>query len=56
VALVDPDSLESLDTLTQEALLAIAARVGEVRLIDNAILQPVVASTSHQPLPRKATV
>jgi pantoate--beta-alanine ligase len=56
VALVDPNSLESLDTLTQEALLAIAARVGEVRLIDNAILQPTVASNSRQPLPRKATV
>jgi pantoate--beta-alanine ligase len=56
VALVDPDSLEPLDTLTQEALLAIAARVGEVRLIDNAILQPTVASNSRQPLPRKATV
>jgi pantoate--beta-alanine ligase len=40
LALVEPDTLEPLDTLTGEALLAIAARVGEVRLIDNATLTP----------------
>jgi pantoate--beta-alanine ligase len=58
LALVDPDTLEPIDTLTHDALLAVAARVGGTRLIDNAILQPTptVASTSRQPLPRKATV
>jgi pantoate--beta-alanine ligase len=40
VALVEPDTLEPLDTLAGEALLALAARIGEVRLIDNAILSP----------------
>jgi pantoate--beta-alanine ligase len=39
--LVEPETLEPLDTLTHEALLAIAARIGEVRLIDNAILSPI---------------
>jgi pantoate--beta-alanine ligase len=56
VALVDPDTLEPVETLAREALLAIAARVGETRLIDNAILQPAATSTPRQPFPRKATV
>jgi pantoate--beta-alanine ligase len=38
LALVAPDTFEALDTLTSEALLVLAARIGEVRLIDNAIL------------------
>ena len=38
--LVEPETLEPIDTLTHEALLAIAARIGEVRLIDNTILSP----------------
>lgn len=41
LALVEPDTLEPIDMLTGAALLAIAARIGEVRLIDNAILSPV---------------
>ena len=40
VALVDPATLEPLERLDGEALLAIAARVGSVRLIDNTTLQP----------------
>jgi pantoate--beta-alanine ligase len=40
VALVDPHTLEPLDLLAGEALLALAARVGGVRLIDNALLLP----------------
>jgi pantoate--beta-alanine ligase len=43
VELVDPDTLEPLNELDRPALLAIAARVGGVRLIDNAILQPAGA-------------
>jgi len=56
VALVDPDTLEPVETLAREALLAIAARVGETHLIDNALLQPAATSTPRQPLRRKATV
>jgi pantoate--beta-alanine ligase len=40
VALVDPETLEPLAELGGGALLAIAARIGEVRLIDNALLEP----------------
>jgi pantoate--beta-alanine ligase len=49
VALVEPDTLEPIDTLSGRALLAIAARIGEVRLIDNAVLQPSSTSTPTQP-------
>jgi pantoate--beta-alanine ligase len=51
VALVDPSSLEPVQMLTDETLLAIAVRVGEVRLIDNCLLQATQAPTSH-PNPR----
>ncbi|RGE21858.1 pantoate--beta-alanine ligase [Leucobacter sp. wl10] len=39
VALVRADSLAPLERLEDAALLAVAARVGEVRLIDNAVLR-----------------
>jgi pantoate--beta-alanine ligase len=42
--LVDPETLEPVDELDRPALLAIAAHVGGVRLIDNVVLAP--ASTS----------
>jgi pantoate--beta-alanine ligase len=48
VALVEPDTLEPVETLSGRALLAIAARIDEVRLIDNALLQPSSASTTTQ--------
>ncbi len=62
VALVDPATLEPIDQLAGEALLAIAARIGEVRLIDNVTLSPTSAEglasraggTATQPLPGKA--
>ncbi|HEX5309538.1 MAG TPA: pantoate--beta-alanine ligase [Solirubrobacteraceae bacterium] len=38
--LVDPTTLEPVAELTRPALLAVAARIGETRLIDNFILQP----------------
>jgi pantoate--beta-alanine ligase len=38
VELVDPDTLESLSEARRGAVLAVAARVGETRLIDNVIL------------------
>ncbi|PRI10977.1 pantoate--beta-alanine ligase [Leucobacter massiliensis] len=44
VAVVHPESLEPLERLDGTALLAIAARVGGVRLIDNALLgEPAAA-------------
>jgi pantoate--beta-alanine ligase len=49
LALVDLDTLEPVEELTGEALLAIAARFGEVRLIDNAILVPGAARTDRPP-------
>lgn len=50
IALVDPDTFEPLEhALAADALLVLAARVGSVRLIDNATLQPHLA----QPTPRQ---
>jgi pantoate--beta-alanine ligase len=49
VALVDPSTLEELDVLTTDGLLVLAARIGEVRLIDNAMLAPGAAPHSSQP-------
>jgi pantoate--beta-alanine ligase len=40
VALVDPTTLEPVHRLGAPALLAIAARVGATRLIDNTVLEP----------------
>jgi pantoate--beta-alanine ligase len=48
VAVVDPDTFEPLVTLEREAVLALAARVGEVRLIDNVTL---TASAPSNPQP-----
>lgn len=39
-AIVDPESLEPIETITREAVALIAARLGETRLIDNLSLQP----------------
>ena len=54
LALVDPDTLEPLQTLSQPAMLALAARVGEVRLIDNIFLEPTPADRSGRPVDREA--
>ncbi len=48
LALVDPESLEPLSELEGRGLLAIAARLDEVRLIDNVILT-VEREHSHAP-------
>lgn len=40
LVLVDPSSLEPLERIDGPALLAVAAHVGSVRLIDNVILDP----------------
>jgi pantoate--beta-alanine ligase len=54
VALVDPETLEPRETLARETLLAVAARIGEVRLIDNVMLQPTGTASRSQPLKRGA--
>ena len=41
LAVVDPDTLEPLATLDGRALVAVAAHVGPVRLIDNVLLDPL---------------
>jgi pantoate--beta-alanine ligase len=43
LALVDPATLEPVESLRAPALLAVAARVGATRLIDNILLEPVPA-------------
>jgi pantoate--beta-alanine ligase len=53
VDLLEPETLEPVQELTGEALLALAARIGAVRLIDNTILDPLL-STSSQPLEGEA--
>ncbi|HTA36727.1 MAG TPA: pantoate--beta-alanine ligase [Solirubrobacteraceae bacterium] len=58
VELVDPETFVASEQLQREALLVLAARVGETRLIDNALLRassPTPPSpTPSQPHPRKA--
>ncbi len=46
VELVNPTTLEPLDTVTDEGLLTLAARLGSTRLIDNCVLRdrkPIIA-------------
>ena len=45
LAIVDPVSFTELTSITGPALVAVAARVGPVRLIDNVVLQPVPVAT-----------
>ncbi len=40
LVVVDPNTFEALPTLDGPALIAVAARVGGVRLIDNTVLEP----------------
>jgi pantoate--beta-alanine ligase len=55
LALVDPQTLEPLQRLSGDGLLAIAARIGSVRLIDNITLRPIGGRGSSQRLPGGAT-
>ncbi|MEM1369796.1 MAG: bifunctional pantoate--beta-alanine ligase/(d)CMP kinase, partial [Cyanobacteria bacterium P01_H01_bin.15] len=46
VELVEPNTLQSLETVTTSGLLAVAAKVGSARLIDNVVLRnrrPIIA-------------
>ncbi len=61
LALVSPDTLEPVERLREPALLAIAARIGSTRLIDNVTLDPAAPtepqSPNHQQAnPREATI
>jgi pantothenate synthetase len=40
VALVDPDTLLPIETISQPTLAALAVRIENTRLIDNCILRP----------------
>ena len=52
LALVSPDTLEPVARLEQPALLAIAARVGSTRLIDNVTLDPSGSPSLRSGTPR----
>jgi pantoate--beta-alanine ligase len=55
VELVDPETFESLPELTETGLLLLAARVEDVRLIDNEVLRaPVPANVPEEALPCNA--
>jgi len=45
LAVVDPDTFAPLRTISARTLVAVAARVGPVRLIDNIVLEPVPVAT-----------
>jgi pantoate--beta-alanine ligase len=45
--LVDPDTFAPVDRLQQPSLLVVAARLGETRLIDNAIIVPLQRSRTE---------
>jgi len=49
LALVDPDTFEPCERLAGDALLAVAARIDDVRLIDNVVLRPAVAWSRKRP-------
>jgi pantoate--beta-alanine ligase len=56
VALVNPDTLAPITVLDGDALLAIAARVGRIRLIDNTSLSPIAAPDTTTPHAAAATL
>jgi pantoate--beta-alanine ligase len=51
IALVQPDTLDPVAQLEQPALLAIAARIGATRLIDNVTLDPSQPANPQPPDP-----
>ncbi len=55
LALVDPETLEPLERLERAGLLVLAARVGDIRLIDNTVLVSS-AAVARQPPGQTAAV
>ncbi len=53
VELVQPDTLDPVARLEQPALLAIAARIGATRLIDNVTLDPSQPANTQPPDPNR---
>lgn len=45
--IVDPDTLDPVDRISQRTLIAIAARVGTTRLIDNTVVNPLSENQNH---------
>jgi pantoate--beta-alanine ligase len=52
--LVDPETMQPCEQLQRESLLALAARIGQTRLIDNVVLRPTATDSPRQTPPRKA--
>ncbi len=50
LAIVDPDTFDPVTHLDRPALLALAARIGSTRLIDNEILQPRLKPVPQPPM------
>jgi pantothenate synthetase len=38
--IIDPDSIESIPSISTRALIAVASHVGNTRLIDNILVDP----------------
>jgi pantoate--beta-alanine ligase len=53
LALVDPDTFQECETLARASLLVLAARIGQVRLIDNALLMPAGTPSANPGLAGK---
>jgi pantoate--beta-alanine ligase len=47
--IVDPDTFQTLDSMQAPALLVLAARIGAIRLIDNAMLAPAPVRAMSAP-------
>jgi pantothenate synthetase len=54
VEAVDAETLKALDGFDRAVVVAIAARVGKTRLIDNAILTPAASNSEDLSLSRKS--
>jgi pantoate--beta-alanine ligase len=49
LALVDPDSFQPVQAVNGRVLVAVAARLGSTRLIDNAVIHTPVATPAGAP-------
>jgi pantoate--beta-alanine ligase len=52
--LVHPDTLDPIARLDEPALLAVAARMGDIRLVDNVTLDPAIPSNPRRSQSREA--